>query len=389
MRISKARARRAGRAGALRLASIPLAAAAVLLAAPVAGAKTPGKTYCFGGTCHRVKTIAETRAAVGRTTAVKASYYDDARHDRYNPSNLTSSGEYFRAGRADNVASPIYPDGTKLLVWNPANRKAAMVRVNNAGPYKGNRTLDLSRATADKLGITHRGVATLHVRVVAAPTQAEASYRKGRTYAAVPGFLGIFQSIDMAMADIGRALGLPSAGAAVASAEPERTAKPGQRAPQAVARAERTAPVRTAQLAPNEPEQPAAASAPVAGQTVASQAVASQAVAAAAPAAGPKRTAKAKPARRIEVAAKTEPRRAKPRVAAAVRTARAPQRAERRAVRVADARAGSTKLQREEQADRRAAARQTEAAPERRIASVDGDNPPAWFRVAMRSGAQR
>lgn len=180
-------------------------------------AKTPGHTYCFNKVCHRVKTIGETAAAVGRTADVVASYYDDARRDRLNPSNATSSGEYFQADRADNAASPVYPDGTKLLVWNPGTKRSAVVRVNNAGPYHGKRLLDVSRTAADALGFRKQGVAKLRVRVLEAPTEREARYRRGRRYAPVPGFIGIFESLEMAVTDATKALASLVVPAAAAS----------------------------------------------------------------------------------------------------------------------------------------------------------------------------
>lgn len=163
-----------------------------------ADAKTPGSTYCFLGTCHRVKTIGEMQKMVGQTVTLHASHYDDPKRDRFNPSNITSSGEFFRWDRPDNAASPIYPDGTRLLLWNPETKQAAEVRINNAGPYWGKRNLDVSRTTAERLGFAKQGVATLRATVLAAPTQAEATYRRGRTYPPVQGHIGFFDSIEMA-----------------------------------------------------------------------------------------------------------------------------------------------------------------------------------------------
>ena len=170
-----------------------------------AAAKTPGKTYCFLGVCHRVLTLAQTRARVGKKATALASYYDDCRKDRFNPCGLTSSGTVFRPGAADNAASPIYPNGTKLLVFNPSNGRAAVVRIDNAGPYWGGRTLDLSRAAADKLGFRGAGVARLTVKVVKAPTPSEARYRRMRRYEPVKGFLGQFDGIAEAAAAAGYA----------------------------------------------------------------------------------------------------------------------------------------------------------------------------------------
>jgi rare lipoprotein A (peptidoglycan hydrolase) len=159
-------------------------------------AKTPGKTYCFVGKCHRVKTIDETVALVGVEQNITASHYDDCSKDRYNPCGLTSSGERFHPDRPDNTASPIYPDGTQLLVWSPKNKRALVVRVNNAGPYWGNRTLDLSRAAAEKLGFAGEGVANLKVKVIKAPEVAETKYKKNREYDPVPGDIGQYASVD-------------------------------------------------------------------------------------------------------------------------------------------------------------------------------------------------
>lgn len=171
-----------------------------------ADAKTPGKTYCYFGKCHTVKTIAETQRLIGSTVTLSASHYDDPARDRYNPSRITSSGEYFRSDRPDNAASPIYPDGTRLLLWNPATRQSAVVRINNAGPYWGSRNLDVSKATADRLGFAKQGVATLKGKVLSAPTVTEATYRKGRTYPPVPGHIGVFETIDTALLSVGRAM---------------------------------------------------------------------------------------------------------------------------------------------------------------------------------------
>jgi len=159
-------------------------------------AKTPGKTYCFVGKCHRVKTIEETAALVGVEESITASHYDDCSKDRFNPCGLTSSGERFHPDRPDNTASPIYPDGTQLLVWSPENKRALVVRVNNAGPYWGNRTLDLSRAAAEKLGFEGEGVAKLKVRVIKAPEVAETKYVENRNYDPVPGDIGQYASLD-------------------------------------------------------------------------------------------------------------------------------------------------------------------------------------------------
>jgi rare lipoprotein A len=184
-------------------------------AGPVA-AKTPGGTHCFFGICHKVKSIAETQRLVGTTTIARTSFYDDCKVDRYNPCTLTSSGEVFKPWRADNAASPIYPDGTQLLVWHPKTKNAAVVRVNSAGPYHSNRTLDVSRATAERLGFKSAGVAALHVQVLSAPTPQEARYKKHREYPSVAGPIGKYNSFELALASTG-SRGTPAATVQVAA----------------------------------------------------------------------------------------------------------------------------------------------------------------------------
>lgn len=176
-------------------------AAVVTLTAPVmapdrAEAKGPGQTYCFYKTCHRVKTLAETQALVGRDMAVVASHYDSCKRDRFNPCGLTSSGEAFHSDRPDNAASPVLPDGTIVMVWSKTSKQAVVLRINNAGPYWGNRKLDLSQAAAKTLGI--RGVGEVMLRVLKAPSAAEARYRKNRVYDPVPGPIGTFANLDAA-----------------------------------------------------------------------------------------------------------------------------------------------------------------------------------------------
>ncbi len=207
--------------------SLAPALGAALLATGLGGgaaeAKTPGKTYCFYGKCHRVKTIAETAALVGTEETVRASHYDSCKRDRHNPCGLTSSGEAFNSEAPDNAASPVYPDGTTLLVWSPATRVSIVLRINNAGPFWGNRTLDVSRRAAEILGFAGQGVATLKVRVIGAPSREEATYKRNRKYDPVPGYIGTYASLDEAEAGADRAYRV----AGLASPFPQSVAQAG------------------------------------------------------------------------------------------------------------------------------------------------------------------
>lgn len=177
------------------VASLIVGAAAV----PTADAKSPGARYCFNGYCHRVGTLAQTDTLVGWRGYLLASYYDSCRLDRLNPCGLTSSGAVFRPDLPDNAASPLLPDGTVILAYNPKTGDASVLRITNAGPYSGKRKLDVSRAAAEKLGFSKQGVAALVVSVLQSPTKAEASYVRRRVYPSVPGHLGRFETFDIAL----------------------------------------------------------------------------------------------------------------------------------------------------------------------------------------------
>ncbi|MEL6375324.1 MAG: septal ring lytic transglycosylase RlpA family protein [Pseudomonadota bacterium] len=194
-----------------------------------AAAKTPGVIYCYNTVCHRVLTLRETYREIGVVRDLVASHYSGPKHDRFNPSLMTSSGERFKPHRPDNAASPIYPDGTVLLVWHPNTKRTVIVRINNAGPYWGNRTLDLSRAAAAKLGFAKRGIARVQVVVLKAPRPREARYRRGRRYARVAGYIGRHTSVrnalnkrkfERASATLRRARGLITPGGLSASSVP-------------------------------------------------------------------------------------------------------------------------------------------------------------------------
>ncbi len=173
---------------------------AAAMAVPTADAKSPGARYCFHGFCHRVGTLAQTDTLVGWRGHVVASYYDSCHLDRLNPCGLTSSGTVFRPDLPDNAASPLLPDGTVILAYNPKTGDASVLRVTNAGPYSGKRKLDVSRAAAEKLGFPQAGRrAARHQRPAIADeerrraTPANACIRLPRSY------LGRFETIDAAL----------------------------------------------------------------------------------------------------------------------------------------------------------------------------------------------
>ncbi|WP_415147319.1 septal ring lytic transglycosylase RlpA family protein [Piscinibacter sp.] len=90
-----------------------------------------------------------------------ASWYGRPFHGR-----RTASGEVYDMN-AMTAAHKTMPLPSYAVVRNPKNRREVVVRVNDRGPFKNGRIIDLSRAAARKLGIT--GVATVELRRLTHP----------------------------------------------------------------------------------------------------------------------------------------------------------------------------------------------------------------------------
>ncbi len=72
----------------------------------------------------------------------------------------------------DNAASKTLPLGTEAKVTNLKTGKSATVTIQDRGPYVKGRIVDLSPATADKIGITPKeGVAKVEVAPLAVPAR--------------------------------------------------------------------------------------------------------------------------------------------------------------------------------------------------------------------------
>ncbi len=66
------------------------------------------------------------------------------------------------------AAHPHLPLGTKLLVTNRANGRKVVVTVNDRGPFRKGRIIDLSPAAAAELGMKRAGLAPVEIRIASA-----------------------------------------------------------------------------------------------------------------------------------------------------------------------------------------------------------------------------
>ncbi len=102
-----------------------------------------------------------------------ASWYGDLFHGR-----KTANGEVFDMD-ALTAAHPTLPLPTLVEVTNLENNRKIVVRVNDRGPYRHNRLIDLSRKAATVLGFKNKGTARVRVRYVGrAPLDGDDSLEK-------------------------------------------------------------------------------------------------------------------------------------------------------------------------------------------------------------------
>ena len=83
----------------------------------------------------------------------KASWYGPGFHGR-----RTASGERFDM-EALTAAHRTLPFGTRIRVRNSQNGREVVVRINDRGPWVGDRIIDLSKAAAAALGLLQAGEA--------------------------------------------------------------------------------------------------------------------------------------------------------------------------------------------------------------------------------------
>ena len=113
-----------------------------------------GKPYVVAG-----KTYVPTEPTKYKAEGL-ASWYGDDFHGR-----LTANGEVFDM-HSIAAAHPTLPMPSYVRVTNVDNGRSMVVRVNDRGPYHGNRLIDVSQRAADLLGFKGKGTARVRVEYV-------------------------------------------------------------------------------------------------------------------------------------------------------------------------------------------------------------------------------
>lgn len=100
------------------------------------------------------------KAAKLYTATGEASYYADKFNGR-----TTASGEKFSNSKL-TAAHRTLPFGTMVRVTYLKTGKSVTVRINDRGPQKKSRIIDLSRKAADQIGMTRDGVGQVRVEQI-------------------------------------------------------------------------------------------------------------------------------------------------------------------------------------------------------------------------------
>jgi rare lipoprotein A len=108
---------------------------------------------------HEMATPAP-RLGVNYSAVGLASWYGADFHGR-----RTANGESFNMN-ALTAAHRTLPMQCTVRVTNLANHRSLLVRVNDRGPYAGNRLIDLSAQSAKLLGFYERGLAKVKIDYV-------------------------------------------------------------------------------------------------------------------------------------------------------------------------------------------------------------------------------
>ena len=97
--------------------------------------------------------------APGATTG-QASWYGQAHHGK-----KTFSGEIYDRTQL-TAAHRTLPMGTRVRVTNVDNNRSVVVRINDRGPFKAGRIIDLSQAAAREIGALGEGLFSVRLEVL-------------------------------------------------------------------------------------------------------------------------------------------------------------------------------------------------------------------------------
>ena len=126
---------------------------------PDPGALSPGSDLAPAPLLPEFKLPASSLQVLQASTG-QASWYGPGFYG-----SRTANGERLRQGTL-TAAHRTLPFGTRVRVTNLWNGRSAVVRINDRGPFHGNRVIDLAHGAAQELGVASSGVAQVKLEVL-------------------------------------------------------------------------------------------------------------------------------------------------------------------------------------------------------------------------------
>jgi rare lipoprotein A len=124
---------------------------------------------------------------IGYSEVGIASYYGSEFHGR-----STATGERFNMW-AMTAAHKSLPYDARVRVTNLENNQSVVVRINDHGPFKPGRIIDLSKGAAARIGMIAKGTTKVRLEVIDIDAREDYQKEKGNTE---------FYSVDLSRDDI-------------------------------------------------------------------------------------------------------------------------------------------------------------------------------------------
>lgn len=127
-------------------------------------------TFHFGILCGKtnlsntIKQKTEKKQTNEHNLKGKASFYGY----RYKETRKTANGEKFNKDEYA-AAHNTLPFGTKVKVTNTTNGKSVIVRINDRGPFKPGRVIDVTPKAAKELDMINDGIISCELEIVSLP----------------------------------------------------------------------------------------------------------------------------------------------------------------------------------------------------------------------------
>ena len=118
--------------------------------------------FAGGHTARSAEATGTTRAAHATTTGKHVQIGYASWYGAQHSGHRTASGEPYDP-QLLTAAHPTLPLHSMVRVTNMANGLSVDVRVNDRGPFRGHRVIDLSQNAAATIGLKRRGVAKVKV----------------------------------------------------------------------------------------------------------------------------------------------------------------------------------------------------------------------------------